>query len=46
MALLPPAAVKEELKAEGKPLTFEAADASTWVRRDGKWRCAHTESLA
>jgi uncharacterized protein (TIGR02246 family) len=38
--------VKEEMKVEGKPLTLEAADASTWVRRDGKWRCAlHTESL-
>jgi len=38
--------VKEEMKVEGKPLTLEAADASTWVRRDGRWRCAlHTESL-
>jgi uncharacterized protein (TIGR02246 family) len=38
--------VKEEMKVEGSPLTLEAADASMWVRRDGKWRCAlHTESL-
>jgi hypothetical protein len=27
-------------------LTLEAADSSTWVRRDGKWLCAvHTEAL-
>jgi uncharacterized protein (TIGR02246 family) len=39
--------VREELTVEGKPLTLEAADASTWVRRDGAWRCAlHTESIA
>jgi uncharacterized protein (TIGR02246 family) len=39
--------VKEDMKVEGRPLTVEAADSSTWVRRDGKWRCAlHTESLA
>ena len=39
--------VHEELTVEGKPLTLDAADASTWVRRDGTWRCAlHTESIA
>jgi uncharacterized protein (TIGR02246 family) len=39
--------VHEELTVEGKPLTLDAADASTWVRRDGAWRCAlHTESIA
>jgi ketosteroid isomerase-like protein len=38
--------VKEELTVDGKPLTLEAADASTWVRRDGRWLCAlHTESI-
>jgi hypothetical protein len=38
--------VREALTVDGKPVTFEAADASTWVRRDGKWVCAlHTESL-
>lgn len=38
--------VKEEMKVDGQPLTLEAADASTWVRRDGKWLCAlHTESI-
>src|SRR5262245_28946999 len=39
--------VHEELTVEGKPVKFEAADASTWVRRDGRWRCAlHTESIS
>jgi len=38
--------VHEELTVEGKPVTLDAADASTWVRRDGRWVCAlHTESL-
>jgi uncharacterized protein (TIGR02246 family) len=39
--------VREELTVEGKPVTLEAADSSTWVRRDGRWVCAmHTESIA
>jgi uncharacterized protein (TIGR02246 family) len=38
--------VKEELTVDGEPVTFEAADASTWVRRNGRWLCAlHTESI-
>jgi len=38
--------VHEELTVEGKPVTFDAADASTWVRPDGNWVCTlHTESL-
>ena len=38
--------VHEELTVQGKPVTLEAADASTWVRRDGRWVCAlHTESI-
>ena len=38
--------VTEKLTVEGKPLTLEAADASTWVRRNGRWLCAlHTESV-
>jgi hypothetical protein len=38
--------VKEQLTVDGKPLTLEAADASTWVRRDGRWMCAlHTEAI-
>ncbi len=39
--------VHERLTVDGEPVTIDAADASTWVRRDGKWRCAlHTESIA
>jgi hypothetical protein len=38
--------VKEDLTVDGKPVSFEAADASTWVRRDGSWVCVlHTESV-
>jgi uncharacterized protein (TIGR02246 family) len=38
--------VHEELTVDGKPVTLDAADASTWVRRNGRWVCAlHTESL-
>jgi len=37
----------ETLTVDGKPVTVEAADASAWVRRDGRWLCAlHTESIA
>jgi hypothetical protein len=39
--------VREELTVEGKPVTLEAAESSTWVRRDGRWLCAlHTEALS
>jgi hypothetical protein len=39
--------VHEELTVDGKPVVLDAADSSTWVRRDGAWRCAlHTEALA
>jgi uncharacterized protein (TIGR02246 family) len=39
--------VRERMTVDGRPLTLEAADASTWVRRDGRWLCAlHTESIA
>ena len=38
--------VRERLTVDGKSVTMEAADASTWVRRDGRWRCAlHSESI-
>jgi ketosteroid isomerase-like protein len=38
--------VKELLTVDGKSLTVEAADSSTWVRREGEWMCAlHTEAL-
>jgi hypothetical protein len=39
--------VHEELLVEGKAVSFDAADSSTWIRRDGRWVCAaHTESIA
>jgi limonene-1,2-epoxide hydrolase len=38
--------VLEELTVDGKPVTLDAADSSTWVRRDGRWLCvSHTESI-
>jgi hypothetical protein len=38
--------VRETMTVDGKPVTMEANDASTWVRRDGNWVCAlHTESI-
>ena len=38
--------VTEEMLINGKPLTFKAADTSTWVRRNGRWVCAlHSESV-
>ena len=39
--------VHEEMTVDGQAVTIDAADASTWIRRDGRWRCAlHTESIA
>lgn len=39
--------VREELMVDGAPVTLNASDASTWVRRDGHWLCAlHTEAIA
>jgi ketosteroid isomerase-like protein len=38
--------VSEQLTVEGEKVILEAADASTWVKKDGRWVCAlHTESL-
>jgi uncharacterized protein (TIGR02246 family) len=38
--------VHEELTVGGKPVTLDAADSSTWVRRNGRWLCAlHTEAI-
>jgi len=38
--------VHEDLTVDGKPVKLEAADASTWVRRGGRWLCAlHTEAI-
>ena len=39
--------VHEDLTVDGKPVSMEASDTSTWVRRNGRWVCAlHTESVA
>jgi uncharacterized protein (TIGR02246 family) len=39
--------VHEDLTVDGERVSFDAADTSTWVRREGRWRCAlHTESIA
>lgn len=38
--------VREKLTVDGKKVTLDAADASTWARRNGKWVCVlHTESV-
>lgn len=38
--------VHEDLIVEGKPVSLEATDSSTWIKRDGQWRCAlHTEAI-
>jgi hypothetical protein len=38
--------VHEDLLVEGKALKLEAADSSTWIRRDGHWACAaHSEVI-
>lgn len=39
--------VHEDLHVDGKPVSLDAAESSTWVKRDGKWVCAqHSEALA
>jgi hypothetical protein len=39
--------VHEELVVDGKKLAIDAADTSTWIRRNGRWVCAvHTDALA
>lgn len=39
--------VREDMLVEGKEVTLNAADSSTWVKRHGRWLCAlHTESAA
>ena len=38
--------VQTGMTVDGKPVAIDAADTSTWVRKDGKWVCAaHTESI-
>jgi hypothetical protein len=39
--------VHEDLTVDGERIALDAADASTWVRKNGNWVCAlHTESVA
>jgi ketosteroid isomerase-like protein len=39
--------IHEKMTVDGKPVELKAADASTWVKRNGEWMCAlHTESVA
>jgi len=39
--------VHEELTVDGQAVAVDAADASTWVRRNGRWLCAqHSEAIA
>ena len=39
--------VHEDLTVDGKRVVLDAADSSTWVRREGRWVCAlHTEAIA
>ena len=39
--------VTEQLTVDGKALTLTANDSSTWVRRNGEWKCSlHTEAVA
>jgi hypothetical protein len=39
--------VRQTMEMEGKSVTNEVFDSSTWVKLDGGWRCvAHTESEA
>ncbi len=36
----------QDLTVEGKPLTLDTSQSSTWIRRNGRWACAlHTESV-
>lgn len=38
--------VHEDLTVDGQPVSIDAAECSTWVRREGRWACAqHSESI-
>lgn len=38
--------VHEELTVEGSPVSIDAAECSTWVRKEGRWVCAqHSEAI-
>jgi ketosteroid isomerase-like protein len=37
--------VHEKVSVDGKEITLDASDSSTWIRKNGKWVCAlHTEA--
>lgn len=36
----------EDLTVEGRPISLDVAETSTWVRKDGRWVCAqHSEAI-
>ena len=38
--------VHEDLTVDGKPVSMDASQSSTWIRRNGRWTCAlQTESI-
>lgn len=38
--------VHEDLVVEGQDVSLDAAETSTWIRRNGQWRCAqHSEAI-
>lgn len=38
--------VHEELTVDGKPVTFDASESSTWINQNGRWTCAaHNEAI-
>jgi hypothetical protein len=38
--------VHEDLNVDGRPVSLDAAECSTWIRKDGRWLCAsHTETI-
>jgi hypothetical protein len=37
----------EALTVDGERIELDVADSSTWIRRDGQWRCAqHSEAVS
>lgn len=38
--------IHQKLIIDGKPVSVDSADCSTWIRRNGQWLCAlHSESI-
>ncbi|HET9234799.1 MAG TPA: nuclear transport factor 2 family protein [Candidatus Eisenbacteria bacterium] len=39
--------VREKLLVEGKPVTLDASETSTWIRQGNQWVCTHhTEAIS